>query len=370
MRRVVLPLLLACTLPVLPGAAWGDDDATRVLGREAPAWEVPTWIQLPEGASRLEPADLRGRVVLLTFFQATCPACRERALPDLARLATHFARAGDVAIVAIETVFEVSARNTPPSLSEIAARYGLPIPLGHVADAVVRPSGLLGRYRAAGTPWTVLIDPRGIVRHAGWTPSQETIRQLVERLRGRPKAPNPLVGTAFGAWTGVRWVTPGAAPLDFARHKLTLVRWWTTDCPFCRDSLPALGALGRRYRERGLHTVAVYHPKSRRRWRDDQLRAYLGRLGFGGTLAVDPRWQKLRDLMGRGRLERATSISLLVDREGVVRWVHPGPRIHAASDPRYAAAAADLWALEGLVADTLTTPPPPPSAGFRLAPRR
>jgi hypothetical protein len=112
--------------------------------------------------------------------------------------------------------------------------------------------------------------------------------------------------------------------------------------------VPDLGQLATKYRARGLGMIGVYHRKGTR-LSDAAIRATYSRLGGPDALAVDEGWRLLRPIMERGRLRRATSISLLVDRAGIVRWVHAGPRIHHASDPRYAGPAQDLRELDALV---------------------
>jgi hypothetical protein len=108
--------------------------------------------------------------------------------------------------------------------------------------------------------------------------------------------------------------------------------------------VPALARLEDRWRARGLRLVGVYHPKGAGLG-DVAARDYARRLGFSGAIAFDDRWTKYVELRDRGRLGEATSISVLVDAEGVVRWVHPGPRIEEGSP--------DLAALEALLARLL-----------------
>ena len=60
-------------------------------------------------------------------------------------------------------------------------------------------------------------------------------------------------------------------------------------------------------------------------------------------------WNVLKALMRRGGLDTATSVSFVVDSHGVIRWVHPGPRVHRDPDGRHAPADRDFRALEALV---------------------
>ena len=196
-----------------------------------------------------------------------------------------------------------------------------------------------------------MIDQEGVLRMSEFTPSFDKIVETLDTLRAEPVA-NPLIGQPLGSLDQLHWIEPTKAP-DLRTRKLTLLRWWTDGCPFCRQSLPDLSALATAKRDRGLRLVAVYHPKSDHPLDDDAQRAYLAQLGFAGERAADPDWTVLREVMRRGQLTRATSISVLVDDRGIVRWVHPGPRLHHSEEARYAEAERDMQALEKAVAELL-----------------
>lgn len=154
------------------------------------------------------------------------------------------------------------------------------------------------------------------------------------------------VGKRFPEARFASWLTTEDAPRP-RPGQLTLYRWWTDTCPYCTASLPAVERLRETYAKRGLAVVAVYHPKPASRDVDPaavQDRAH--ERGYRGAIAIDPRWSVLRRAYLDGRGRAATSISLLVDGEGVIRYVHPGPV--------YFPAAAQ--------ADTPTGSPPEPAA--------
>ena len=71
------------------------------------------------------------------------------------------------------------------------------------------------------------------------------------------------------------------------------------------------------------------------------------------TSAGDDRWRLLESLRSHGGLEVATSISVLCDDRGIVRWVHTGPRLHPSSDPEHGFAEASFRELERLLAESL-----------------
>ena len=86
-----------------------------------------------------------------------------------------------------------------------------------------------------------------------------------------------------------------------------------------------MNALDREFAPRGLVVLGLYTPKPRPRPTSvDDVRKTVDSYGFRFPVAVDDGWKALRRLW----LDRAdtgwTSASLLLDRSGVVRHVHPG----------------------------------------------
>lgn len=132
------------------------------------------------------------------------------------------------------------------------------------------------------------------------------------------------------------WLNTPALSLQDLRGKVLLVRWWTDTCPFCASSAPALRKLHAQYADQGLVVIGVFHPKA---GRDDPLdlprvqRAVATRQ-FEFPVAVDWGWRTgtLRDWWLTGPERPATSVTFLVDKSGVIRFVHPGMEYHDAVD--------------------------------------
>ena len=156
-----------------------------------------------------------------------------------------------------------------------------------------------------------------------------------------PRAGGDRLGVSIAPYLPVKLDAPA-----------TLVRWWTDSCPFCEASLPALEELRTRYAPAGLATLAVYHPKPPREVDEAEARATALRLGYGGHVVVDPEWKGLRGLWLDTAPEGgrpATSASFLVDAEGIVRFVHPGPEFHPGGPPEHARCRADFAALDAAI---------------------
>lgn len=158
-----------------------------------------------------------------------------------------------------------------------------------------------------------------------------------------------LLGTAMPRLSFERWIgTKGGNAPDTAGRPV-LYRWWTSGCSFCEKSLPAIESLRKRYEPDGLRVVAVYHPKPVREVADDAIRSAAEEMGYGGTVAVDEDWSELKRAWLAAGKRPATSVTFLVDGEGVVRFVHPGPALFTSDDPEDAAENRPFAELDGTI---------------------
>ena len=137
------------------------------------------------------------------------------------------------------------------------------------------------------------------------------------------------IGQPAPAWGELEWIGSEPLALEDLRGRVVLIRFWTDTCPFCRATAPALAELDEEFRERGVTVIGMYHPKPRGTVRSAAEVAEV-RADFGWRLpvALDTSWQTLDAFwLAHGERE-ATSASFLLDRNGVIRWVHPGPEYH------------------------------------------
>lgn len=129
-------------------------------------------------------------------------------------------------------------------------------------------------------------------------------------------------------------VPAGDDPVDFSgltwidakpdlKGKVAVVRWWTTGCPFCTASSPALTELSKK-----ATMIAVYHPKPPRDVPAEQVRANAKEIGMPGLLAVDRNWEVLKRWEGPEK-RSFTSLTFLLDKKGRIRHVHSGGEVTA-----------------------------------------
>jgi hypothetical protein len=93
----------------------------------------------------------------------------------------------------------------------------------------------------------------------------------------------------------------------------------------------------------------VYHPKPVRQVDDADVRAAAKRIGYQGAIAIDESWSQLEKLYLSTGNREATSISVLVDGQGTLRFLHPGPDLFPSKVPGEARQDADYRLLEAAV---------------------
>jgi peroxiredoxin len=164
-----------------------------------------------------------------------------------------------------------------------------------------------------------------------------------------------LVGRPAPRFDLKKWVN--SPPLEIAdlRGKVVLVRWWTKDCPFCEATAPALRKLQRDYAGRGFQTIGIYHPKPPGDWDMSRLEAATKEKEFTFPVALDADWTALN----RWWLNQErdwTSVSFLLDRQGIIRYVHPGGEFHEGTEgglERHETCRRDLHVIEAKISQLL-----------------
>ena len=148
--------------------------------------------------------------------------------------------------------------------------------------------------------------------------------------RSEPRRSDDLASAMPKHWIGpkVEVRGPNAA-------KATLIRFWTDRCPHCRVSLPAIAALRDEFHEQGLETIAIYHTRRPRPPQAAEIEAIAHGLGYDGPIAADLDWATLSAAGLGDRTRKMTSATFLLDHDGKVRFMHPGPEIHLSSDPEH-----------------------------------
>lgn len=127
----------------------------------APRLHTTQWFN---AARPLDLDALKGRVVVLHFFQMLCPGCVSHGLPQARAIHAAF-DADDVAVLGIHSVFEHHEVMTAKALEAFIHENRLEFPIGIDAPAAAGPVPLtMQAYALRGTPSLVLLDREQRVR--------------------------------------------------------------------------------------------------------------------------------------------------------------------------------------------------------------
>ena len=166
-----------------------------------------------------------------------------------------------------------------------------------------------------------------------------------------------LIGTKAPGWEIGEWLNTEPLRLHDLRGKVVLLRWWTDTCPYCARSAPTLNEFHRLYADRGLIVIGMDHAKPvHRPITVSDIHEAARERGFGFPIGIDRDWSVLRQWWLDGGRRRATSVSFLVDRRGVIRHVHPGPAYHREIVGGDGQPRRDLVALEHMIEELLAEP--------------
>lgn len=169
----------------------------------------------------------------------------------------------------------------------------------------------------------------------GYSPSEADARiaSMLGSLKDMDRnAGADRIGVAAPPFDFDAWLNSEPMALADLRGQVVLVRWWTDTCPFCASSAPALRTLHEEYSPDGLTLIGVFHPKA---GRDDPLdlprvERVVEQREFEFPIAVDWDWRNrtLKEWWLTGPDRPATSVTFILDKRGVIRFIHPGMEYH------------------------------------------
>ncbi len=173
-------------IPGLEPTVQSSEAPDGIAGKKAPPLALTNWINLPEGQTRLDIPDFKGKYLVMLFFQHWCEASQKEAFPTLQTLIKQFEGEKNVAFLAVQTAFQGYTTNSEDKLKVDAQEFGLTIPMGHSPKLPGVYSVSLG-YNTGGTPWWVIVTPDGVVEYNGhYLNPEEAEKNLRNLLAGKP----------------------------------------------------------------------------------------------------------------------------------------------------------------------------------------
>lgn len=138
-----------------------------------------------------------------------------------------------------------------------------------------------------------------------------------------------LIGRPAPDFSGLKWLNSKPLDIEDLRGKVVLIRFWLVDCPFCENTAPSLVELYDKYGDEGFIVIGIHHPKSERANNNDLVLKTAKKLGFEFPIAQDKDWKTI-NAYWLGETRRSyTSSSILIDKKGIIRFVHDGGEFYS-----------------------------------------
>jgi len=133
------------------------------IGEQAPEFTLNDFEGTPVSLT-----DLRGKVVMLNFWSAACPPCREK-MPTLQRIYEDLQARGF-------TILAINVNDRPQDALKYLTDNGYTFPALKDADLTVARM-----YAVTGIPKTLILDRNGMIRDVRLGPTNEaTLRRIIE----------------------------------------------------------------------------------------------------------------------------------------------------------------------------------------------
>jgi thiol-disulfide isomerase/thioredoxin len=133
----------------------------QLIGKEAPALVIAEWLN-GDGVTL---QNLKGKVVILEFFQMWCPGCNEFSIPLMEEWKEKYKNEDKIFFLSIHTVFEGHEVQSPARLKKFVKKKNIDHLIGIDAhlDANRVPE-TMKIFRTGGTPAMAIIDKNGVIR--------------------------------------------------------------------------------------------------------------------------------------------------------------------------------------------------------------
>ncbi|NIP38023.1 MAG: redoxin domain-containing protein [Candidatus Dadabacteria bacterium] len=165
------------------------------------------------------------------------------------------------------------------------------------------------------------------------------IPTLSHGLEYVPKDGVDIIGTKAPAFFGLTWLNTEPLTIEALKGKVVLIRFWLVGCPYCTNSAPTLVEFHKKYYEQGLVIIGVHHPKSEETRNNGLVKKRAEVFGFGFPIAQDLEWKTINAYWLGKKKRSFTSSSILIDKKGIIHFVHDGGAYFRSDYDRQANAA-------------------------------
>ncbi len=158
------------------------------------------------------------------------------------------------------------------------------------------------------------------------------------------------VGQPASEFSTIQWLQSPDLSINTLKGKVVLIRWWTDDCIFCINTASALNNWHQMYSDSGLVIIGMYHPKPEPKpCNVEDVKRFAMEKGFRFPIAIDDQWKNVKTYWLNGSRKKFTSVSFLIDRNGIIRYIHPGGEYHADLEIGHEQCVIDYYNLDDLI---------------------
>lgn len=130
-------------------------------------------------------------------------------------------------------------------------------------------------------------------------------------------------------FTNIEWLNSPPQRLTKLKESVVLIRWWTDECIYCINSADALNEWHQKFQNDKFQILGFYHVKPKERIVESaDVIEFSEDKGFKFPIGIDKDWINLRKYWCDCHNYDFTSISILLDKTGRIRYIHPGGEYH------------------------------------------
>jgi len=148
----------------------------------------------------------------------------------------------------------------------------------------------------------------------------------------QPKEGGELIGKRAPSFEGLKWLNTDPLQIEDLRGKVVLIRFWLVGCPFCVNSAPSLVDFYDKYQDNDFVIIGIHHPKSEAAKDPGLVLRKAKAFGFEFPIAQDNDWKVINAYWLGDEKRSYTSSSFLIDKKGVIRFVHDGGEYYLSED--------------------------------------
>ncbi len=242
--------------------------------------------------------------------------------PSLRKVADRYKKNPNVVSLAVQTVFEGHNVNTFDKLAPTARRFNLTdIPFGHDPGDDGKMSNILRRYRTRGTPWDIVIDPKGVIRYSTFTRGEGPIIAAIDKILAENGMGQGLLGSKAPSFEKAKWVGKRTLKPYRPGHATILEIWRGTDAEAATIRDLAEWAA----KTKKVSMILIRVPRDGAPVPSRGLKASAKALGHKGALVADTKGEILAHFAKLSGAPSLKAMTVVVDGTGKIVWITREP---------------------------------------------